>query len=69
MGRQAVVLLRHLDAACASADNLEAGRDRVFSQHPDAGIITSFPGLSPLTGARVLAEIGDDRPASRMPKD
>jgi len=32
-----------------------------FSQHPDAGIITSFPGLGPLTGARVLAETGDDR--------
>ena len=32
-----------------------------FNQHPDAGIITSFPGLGPLTGARVLAEIGDDR--------
>ena len=30
-------------------------------QHPDAGIITSFPGLGPLTGARVLAETGDDR--------
>ena len=29
--------------------------------HPDAGIITSFPGLGALTGARVLAEIGDDR--------
>jgi transposase len=28
------------------------------NQHPDAGIITSFPGLGPLTGARVLAEIG-----------
>ena len=32
-----------------------------FDQHPDAEIITSFPGLGPLTGARVLAEIGDDR--------
>ena len=32
-----------------------------FNQHPDAGIITSFPGLGPLTGARVLAETGDDR--------
>jgi transposase len=29
--------------------------------HPDAEIITSFPGLGSLTGARVLAEIGDDR--------
>jgi transposase len=32
-----------------------------FNLHPDAGIITSFPGLGALTGARVLAEIGDDR--------
>jgi hypothetical protein len=36
-------------------------RHRVFNQHPDAGIITSFPGLGPLTGARVLAETGDDQ--------
>jgi transposase len=28
---------------------------------PDSGIITSFPGLGELTGARVLAKIGDDR--------
>jgi transposase len=33
----------------------------LFNLHPDAGIITSFPGLGALTGARVLAEIGDDR--------
>ena len=32
----------------------------VFQQHPAAPIITSFPGLGPLSGARVLAEIGDD---------
>jgi transposase len=32
-----------------------------FSLHPDVGSITSFPGLGTLTGARVLAEIGDDR--------
>lgn len=32
-----------------------------FEQHPDAAIITSLPGLGSLTGARVLAEIGDDR--------
>ena len=38
-----------------------------FKQHPDAEIITSFPGLGTLTGARVLAEIGDDRPASPTP--
>ena len=28
---------------------------------PDAEIITSLPGLGSLTGARVLAELGDDR--------
>ena len=38
-----------------------AHRHRIFNQHPDAGIITSFPGLGPVAGARVLAEIGDDR--------
>ena len=32
-----------------------------FEQHPDAEIITSFPGLGMLAGARVLSEIGDDR--------
>jgi len=61
MGRQAVALLRQLDAACASADDLEAAAIESFNQHPDAGIITSFPGLGALTGARVLAETGDDR--------
>ena len=61
MGRQTLALLRQLDAACASADELERAVTESFSLHPDAGIITSFPGLGPLTGARVLAEIGDDR--------
>jgi len=61
MGRQALALLRQLDAACQSADDLEAAGIEAFNQHPDAGIITSFPGIGALTGARVLAEIGDDR--------
>jgi transposase len=61
MGRQALALLRHLDAACAAADDLEQATVASFNQHPDAGIITSFPGPGPLTGARVLAETGDDR--------
>jgi transposase len=61
MGRQALALLRHLDAACTSAGDLEHAAIASFNQHPDAGIITSFPGLGPLTGARVLAETGDDR--------
>jgi transposase len=32
-----------------------------FRRHSDYQIITSFPGLGQLTGARVLAELGDDR--------
>jgi transposase len=61
MGRQSLALLRQLDAACQSADELQAAAEESFNQHPDAGIITSFPGIGALTGARVLAETGDDR--------
>lgn len=61
MGRQAVALLAMLDAACAGADDLEQAAAEEFRKHPDHAVITSFPGLADLTGARVLAEIGDDR--------
>jgi transposase len=60
-GRQALALLRLLDAACTNAEELAAEATKHFEQHPDAEIITSLPGLGSLTGARVLAEIGDDR--------
>ena len=60
-GAQARALLRHLEVACANADELAAAAVAHFDQHPDAEIITSLPGLGSLTGARVLAEIGDDR--------
>jgi transposase len=60
-GRQALALLRQLDTACANTDDLAAATIEHFDQHPDAKIITSLPGLGSLTGARVLAEIGDDR--------
>jgi transposase len=61
MGHQALTLLRKLDAACTGADELAEAAVEAFEAHPDAEIITSFPGLGSLTGARVLAEIGDDR--------
>jgi transposase len=60
-GLQAAALLRMLDVACANADALERATAEAFVRHPDAEIITSFPGLGTITGARVLAEIGDDR--------
>ena len=61
IGRQTLALLRQLEAACQSADDLQTAAEESFSQHPDAAIITSFPGIAALTGARVLAETGDDR--------
>jgi transposase len=61
MGIQLGALLRQFEAACAAADELAQAAIAHFEQHPDAAIITSFPGLGNLAGARVLAEIGDDR--------
>ena len=61
MGRQALAMPGQLNAASAAADDLEQATIESSNQHPDAGIITSFPGLGALTGAQVLAETGDDR--------
>lgn len=61
MGIHLAALLRQFEAACAAADELAEAAIAHFEQHPDAEIITSFPGLGMLAGARVLAEIGDDR--------
>jgi transposase len=61
MGTQTLALLRALDATATNADALADATEQAFNQHPDAEIITSFAGLGRLTGARVLAEIGDDR--------
>jgi transposase len=60
MGEKTKALLRHLDAACTSADELEKAATASFNQHPDREIYLSFPGLGPLLAARALAEIGDD---------
>ncbi len=61
MGKQALALLAALDTACASVEDLGQAAAESFQQHPDHAIITSFPGLADSTGARVLAELGDDR--------
>jgi transposase len=61
MGRQALALLATLDVECRNVNELSQATTAAFQQHPDHGIITSFPGLSDNLGARVLAEIGDDR--------
>jgi hypothetical protein len=49
-----------LDAACAGAADLEQAAAEEFRRHSDHSIITSFPGLAELTGARTLAELGDN---------
>lgn len=61
MGAQALALLAALDTACRNVGELGEATARAFRQHPDYNIITSFPGLSDITGARVLAETGDCR--------
>jgi transposase len=61
MGRQAMALVQQVNAACDSVADLAAATEQEFLAHPDADIITSFPGLSAVSGARVLAEVGDDR--------
>lgn len=61
MGRQTLALLAALDAACQSVVELGQAAGELFQTHPDYQIITSFPGLADSAGARVLAEIGDDR--------
>ncbi|MEU8376577.1 IS110 family transposase [Micromonospora sp. NPDC048894] len=61
MGTQALALLATLNVECASVDQLTEATSEAFRRHPDHEIVTSFPGLADVTGARVLAEIGDDR--------
>lgn len=60
-GHQALALPAVVDATCASAAALEEAATAAFRAHPDYEIITSFPGLGDLTGARLLGEVGDDR--------
>lgn len=61
MRAETLALLGALDAACQAVDDLAAQLAAAFRAHPDYVIITSFPGLADVSGAIVLAEIGDDR--------
>jgi transposase len=57
--RQAVTLLRHLDTACLNAEDLAEAATEHLERHPTPRSSLAC-GLGSLTGARVLAEIGDD---------
>lgn len=61
LARQALALLATLNAECDNADQLGEASIEAFRTHPDHAIITSFPGLGELIGARVLGALGDDR--------
>jgi Transposase/Transposase IS116/IS110/IS902 family len=61
MRTDTLALLAVLDAVCESVDRLADALVDAFGQHPDYQVITSFPGLADISGAIVLAEIGDDR--------
>jgi transposase len=58
---ETLALLSVLNAVCDSVDQLADAVSEAFRRHPDYEIITSFPGLADVSGAIVLAEIGDDR--------
>lgn len=60
-GTQLSAMLGQLDAVSTALDQLTKETEDLFATHPDAAIITSMPGLAKTTGARVLAEVGDDR--------
>ncbi|WP_406344546.1 transposase [Streptomyces sp. NBC_01578] len=61
MGIQAKALLVQLNAVCKAVDELAKAVERAFRSHSDAPIMLSFPGIGPGVGARLLAEMGDDR--------
>lgn len=46
---------------CQAADDLITAAEAAFKEHADSEVLLSFPGLGLLLGARLLAEIGDER--------
>jgi len=61
MAQQALAYARVLDTMVANIAALEAALEAAYLSHPDAPIISSFPGLGTVLGGRLLGEIGDDR--------
>nr|WP_221382483.1 transposase [Actinoplanes polyasparticus] len=53
-------VLAQMNHACDTTEHLTTELTNLFRAHPHAQIYQSFPGCGPLTGARLLAEIGDD---------
>ncbi len=59
-GKIVASLVKVIAAYNTQIAELEEVLETHFSQHPDADILRSLPGLGVVTGARVLGEFGDD---------
>lgn len=59
--RQAAALVGQPDGVRRAANDLAAATPEVFAQYTVSEALNSYPGIGPLTGARVLGEIADDR--------
>lgn len=59
-GAQLIAMFSEMDAAREAVDDPTQKTEELFLTHADAAIITSMPGLANTTGARILAEMGDD---------
>ena len=59
-GTQVLLLVDQLNQCIAAEEQLSALMLKQYVEHPLHKIMTSFPGLSGMLGARLLAELGDD---------
>ena len=58
---QASAYARALTTLVDNIHILQEQLEVAYQAHPDAHVISSFPGLGTVLGARILGEIGDDR--------
>jgi transposase len=65
-GDVTTLLVEQVDAACETVDRLHEKVVDLYLAHPYSTFFDSLPGVGALTGARLLAEIGDD--PFRFPK-
>lgn len=68
-GHTARALVEVMVTLTAQIERLEGELNASFSQHPDAEILLSQPGLGPILAPRVLAEFGDDHTRYANPKN
>lgn len=60
LGHAVVAMLGIITAMHSAVERLETALADEFDEHPLAAVLQSAPGLGPVLGARVLAEVGDD---------